>query len=96
MRVVLGEQLGNGNIEGPLNVTTPNPVTMREFARTLGRVLRRPAIFPVPGFALKLLVGELADSILGGQRALPARAQANGFTWEYPRLEPALRKILAR
>ena len=84
----------NPVIHGPVNVTAPNPVTMREFATTLGHVLRRPALLPVPGVALRLLIGEFAQALLAGQRVVPAVAQEHGFTWKYPTLEPALRAIL--
>jgi uncharacterized protein (TIGR01777 family) len=81
-------------VTGPLNATAPEPVTNREFAKTLGRVLGRPAFMPAPGFALKLLLGEMADALLlTGQRVLPRKAQALGFTFRYPRLEEALRAI---
>jgi len=85
----------DASISGPLNVTAPNPVTMKEFASTLGRVLRRPGIFPVPGLALRLLLGEFADALLTGQRVLPKAAESNGFTWRYPTLETALRNIIS-
>lgn len=85
--------LENPQVRGPLNVTAPNPVTMREFARTLGRVLHRPSFAPAPGFALKLLLGEFAGSLLTGQRAIPEAAQRLGYQWKYPDLEGALRAI---
>lgn len=85
--------LENPQVRGPLNVTAPNPVTMREFARTLGRVLRRPSFAPAPGFALKLLLGEFAGSLLTGQRAIPEAAQRLGYQWRYSDLEAALRAI---
>ena len=87
--------LASASVTGPLNATAPNPVTNREFAKTLGRVLRRPAFMPTPALALRLALGEMADEmLLGGQRVLPAKAQALGFTFRYPRLEPALREAL--
>lgn len=83
-------------VSGPLNLTAPNPVTNRELARTLGRVLRRPAFVPAPAFALRLALGEMADALLlSGQRALPAVAQGQGFHFQYPTLERALRAIYA-
>jgi uncharacterized protein len=83
-------------VTGPLNATAPQPVTNREFAKTLGRVLRRPAVMPAPALALKIVLGEMADMLLTGQRVLPARAQALGFAFRYPQLEPALRAIYSR
>ena len=79
---------------GAFNGTAPPPVTNAEFSRALGRALRRPAIFPVPGFALRAMVGELADSLLTGQRAVPARAEALGFRFGFPSLDEALRDLL--
>ncbi len=82
---------------GPINATAPRPVTNREFARTLGRVLRRPAFMPAPRIALRLALGEMADALLlSGQRAVPARAEALGFRFKYAELEPALQAIFAR
>lgn len=82
---------------GPYNLVAPQPVTNAEFVATLGRVLRRPAIIPVPAFALTALFGEMADAtILGGQRVLPVRLQGAGFAHELPRLEEALRFELGR
>jgi len=84
-------------VSGPFNVTAPNPAPNREFARTLGRVLRRPAFMPAPAFALRIALGEMADALLlSGQRVVPARAQAQGFQFQYPTLEPALRSIYSR
>lgn len=81
-------------VSGPINLTAPNPTPNREFARTLGRVLRRPAFMPAPAFALRIALGEMADALLlAGHRVLPAKAEAYGFRFEYPTLEPALRAI---
>jgi uncharacterized protein (TIGR01777 family) len=80
-------------VSGPLNVTAPNPVTNAEFSRTLGRVLRRPSLLPVPALALRVAVGEMAGELVTGQRVLPERARTAGFVFEYPELEGALRAI---
>jgi uncharacterized protein (TIGR01777 family) len=85
--------LANAAVAGPLNVTAPNPVTNGEFARTLGRVLHRPAFFPAPAFAVRLALGEMADVALTGQRVLPGKASSLGFAFRHPLLEPALRAI---
>jgi len=85
--------LANTAVSGPLNVTAPHPVTNREFTRTLGRAMRRPALMPAPAFALRALLGEMAEMILTGQRVLPAKAHELGFGFSYPLLEPALRAI---
>jgi hypothetical protein len=80
---------------GPVNATAPNPVRNSEFTRLLAHALHRPAILPVPGFALKLLFGEMACVILGSQRVLPARAQRDGYRFQYPDLAGALKNLLA-
>jgi uncharacterized protein (TIGR01777 family) len=81
---------------GPVNGTAPGPVTNLEFARTLGRVLGRPAFVPVPAFALWLLLGEGAQVLLEGQRVLPARAREVGFEFEHAELGAALTALLGR
>ncbi|HET8713163.1 MAG TPA: TIGR01777 family oxidoreductase [Gemmatimonadales bacterium] len=88
--------LGKTEVTGPVNITAPNPVTNREMATTLGRVLHRPSVVPVPSFALKMAFGaEGADMLQSGQRVLPERLVASGFTFRFPALEPALRHLLA-
>ncbi|MBA4285574.1 MAG: TIGR01777 family protein [Xanthomonadaceae bacterium] len=79
---------------GPYNGTAPEPVTNSEFARTLGRVLKRPALLPMPGFALKMIVGEMAEILLTGQRVIPQAAVDQGFRFRFPTLEGALRDVL--
>ncbi len=80
---------------GVYNATAPNPVRNREFAKTLGNVMHRPSFMPIPGFALKLVFGEMADAVLlGGQRAIPARATREGFTFAFPTLDQSLRHAL--
>lgn len=79
---------------GPFNATAPTPVTNHEFTRTLGRMLRRPAFIPVPALALRLLYGELAESLVTGQRALPVHAERLGFEFRFRQLEPALVDLL--
>ena len=81
---------------GPVNATTPNPSTMKEFAATHGKVLRRPAFAPAPAFAIRAAMGEMASLVLDGQRALPAKATALGFRFRFERLEAALRDLLSR
>jgi uncharacterized protein (TIGR01777 family) len=76
---------------GPINAAAPDPPTNREFSRALGRALHRPAIAPVPAFAIRLLYGEMADIVLQGRRAVPDRARALGFTYAHPNLDEALR-----
>jgi len=85
----------NESISGPLNGAAPNPVTNRDFTKTLGRVLGRPTIMPaVPAFVLRTMVGDMADMLLGSQRVLPRSAVAAGFTFRFPALEQALQSVL--
>jgi uncharacterized protein (TIGR01777 family) len=79
---------------GPVNGTAPEPVTNREFSRALGRALRRPAVAPVPGLAVRLLYGEMAEIVVHGQRAVPRRTQELGYAYAHPRLDEALRSAL--
>jgi hypothetical protein len=81
------------NISGPLNVTSPNPVTNAEFARALGTALNRPSFVPAPAFAVRLALGEMADVILTGQRVLPDKARDQGFDFRYPTIGAALAAI---
>jgi hypothetical protein len=78
---------------GLFNATAPHPVTNRQFARALGRAIRRPALLPTPGFALRLALGEFAQAILTGQRVLPARAKSMGYHFRYPEIAIAFRGI---
>lgn len=92
----LGFLLGADSISGPVNVTAPHPVPNRDFARALGRVLRRPALLPVPPLALRLRFGTEAAWVLqSGQRMLPARLLAAGYRFRFAEVEPALRHLLA-
>ena len=85
------------DLEGPVNGTAPNPVTNATYTATLARVLRRPALLPVPAFAPRLLVGGLVDELVfASQRVRPAAALASGYTFRFPDLEPALRHVLRR
>jgi len=89
--------LNTDDLSGPVNVVSPNPVTNREFACTLGRVLKRPAFLPLPAFAVRLLLGEMGRTLLlEGQRAYPARLDQAGFSFRHIHLEDALRHELAR
>ena len=78
---------------GPFNLTAPNPVTNREFTKTLARVIHRPALFNAPAVALNVLLGEFAQFALTGQRVLPARAEELGFQFRFRELEPALHDL---
>jgi uncharacterized protein (TIGR01777 family) len=82
-------------LSGPYNVTAPLPVTMNEMAKTIGEVLHRPSAMRVPEFATRLAFGERASIVLTGQRVVPRRLEALGFTFEHPLLAPALENLLA-
>lgn len=79
---------------GAYNLTAPNPVTNRDFGKTLGKVMGRPSIMPVPGFALHLMLGEVASTVLVSQRVVPRSLEELGFTFQFEELEPALRDTL--
>lgn len=81
-------------VAGPVNVTAPAPVTNGEFMATLGRLLHRPAALPTPGLALRAVLGEFADELLIGQRAVPAVLTDAGYDFRHPDLEPALQAAL--
>ncbi|MEW5734674.1 MAG: TIGR01777 family oxidoreductase [Thermodesulfobacteriota bacterium] len=87
--------LAKTDIRGPVNCTSPLSVTNREFARALGRALRRPAVLPAPATAVRLLLGEFGDSLLHGQRVAPRKLLNAGFTFSYPELSQALGDLLA-
>ncbi len=92
---VIRYALENSELRGAVNAVTPNPVRNREFTAVLGGVLHRPTIFPAPPFALRLALGEMADSLLlASQRVLPANLQAHGYSFRQPELQPALAAIL--
>lgn len=85
------------SLHGPVNLTAPQPVTNREFTKTLGRVLRRPTIFPLPAFMARLLLGEMADALLlASARVVPQRLQATAYKFRFGELEAALRHVLGR
>jgi uncharacterized protein (TIGR01777 family) len=80
---------------GPVNGCAPGAVTNAEFSHALGRALHRPAVLPVPGLALRAMYGEMASIVTGGQRMVPARAQARGYRWGHDDLDQALRSTLS-
>jgi uncharacterized protein len=86
--------LDHQEIAGPVNITAPHPVTMNEFAKTLGKTLHRPTFFKVPAFALKLLLGEMSQVILASQKVLPKKLTDANFKFQYPEIETALKAIL--
>ena len=86
--------LENEEIRGPLNATAPAPVRNMEFTKTLGTVLRRPTLFPVPTFGLRLMMGEFADFVVLSQNVLPEKTEVSGYEFRHRTLESALRDLL--
>jgi len=94
---VIEHALTHDTLVGPVNAASPNPVTNLEFTKTLGRVLGRPTVFPVPSLAVRLLFGEMGDALLlSSARLEPVRLAASGFVFRYPQLEDALRCLLRK
>jgi uncharacterized protein (TIGR01777 family) len=89
--------LTNSALTGPTNAVTPNPLQNAEFTRILAKTLHRPALFPAPGFALRLALGEMADALLlAGQRVKPSRLERAGYPFAEPELAPALAAIFRK
>lgn len=85
----------NPHLSGPVNAVVPQAVTNAEFSHALGAALRRPSFMPTPAFALRIALGEFAETLLGSERVVPAVAQAAGFKWLHPRLDAALSAIFS-
>lgn len=88
--------ISNPSCKGPFNATAPNPVTNREFARTLGKTLGRPAVLPLPAFLLKGILGEMSRLLLTGQNALPEKALAEGYKFRFEHLDTALADVVKK
>ncbi|MGZ4960276.1 MAG: TIGR01777 family oxidoreductase [Methylomonas sp.] len=88
--------LNNPDLQGPFNATAPQPVTNQVFTGTLARQLHRPALLPMPAELLKLMFGEMAELMLGSQRVIPERLQAEGFPFQFATLDSALQEILGQ
>jgi NAD dependent epimerase/dehydratase family enzyme len=88
--------LEDDRVRGPVNLTAPDPATNRELSKALGKVLRRPALMPVPAFALKLMYGEMSSIVTTGARVVPARLAELGYRFRQPNLEDALRAATGR
>ncbi len=86
--------IAHEELSGPVNVSAPNPVQFSDFASAVGLTLRRPSLFRVPSWVIRLGMGEMADVVLHGQRALPTRLTEAGFEFRYPRIEAALEALL--
>ena len=92
---VFAHVLASDTLDGPVNVVSPHPVTQRDFSRSLGRVLHRPAFLPTPGWAIRLVLGEMAkDLLLSSQRVSPGRLLATGFEFEHADVEESLSFVL--
>lgn len=83
-------------ITGPVNGTSPAPVRMRDFAKILGEVLKRPSWFPVPEFVLKIALGQMSEMLLHGQGAIPQKISDFGFEFKFPDLRSALEDVLGK
>ena len=81
-------------ISGPVNLTSPNPVTNQEFTSALARAMHRPALFPAPAIALKIAMGGFSSEILGSKKVLPNVLSEAGFTWDYPHISDALSALI--
>ncbi len=90
----IGLAIENMELSGPVNITAPHPVRMKEFGQTIGSVLHRPHWFPVPAFVMKLALGEKSRLVLEGQHVVPEKLLANGFDFSFPVLEQALKNLL--
>ncbi|HEV2094507.1 MAG TPA: TIGR01777 family oxidoreductase [Rubrobacter sp.] len=89
--------LTDEGVEGPVNVGSPNPMTNAQYTKVLGEVLGRPTVLPLPAPAARIMLGEVADALLlASQRLRPARLEATGYAFRYPRLEETLRHLLGR
>jgi uncharacterized protein (TIGR01777 family) len=81
-------------VSGPVNITSPNPVTNSEFTAGLARAMHRPALFPVPAFALKIVLGGFSSEVLGSKKVMPQVLTEAGFTFDYPHISSALEKLV--
>jgi hypothetical protein len=81
-------------ISGPVNLTSPNPVTNQEFTSALARAMKRPALFPAPAIALKIALGGFSSEVLGSKKVIPGALTEAGFKWDYPHISPALQALV--
>jgi len=88
--------MDNQNVSGALNASSPNPLRMNEFCKTLGRVMHRPSIFKVPAFIIKILFGEAADVLLNGAQVIPERTIKAGYKFKFETAEEALKNLLSK
>ncbi len=85
----------NSSVTGPINVVAPEIVRMKQFSKTLGRAMHRPSLIPVPGFVLKVALGEMSEMLLTGQHVVPSRLTASGYSFLFPQLNGALTEIFS-
>ena len=83
----------NPSADGIYNAVSPNPVRNREFTKILGKVLKRPTLFPVPKFILKIVLGELSELLLGSQKVISQKISDRGFKFKYPQVQEALKEV---
>lgn len=86
--------LENDNVHGPINATSPQPVTQKDFSKSLGNILRRPSFFRTPAFVLKMILGEMSGFILSSLKVFPEKALKYGFVFEYENIDDALRNLI--
>ena len=82
------------NVSGPINLTSPNPVTNQEFTAALARAMKRPALFPAPAIALKIALGGFSSEVLGSKKVMPNALTDAGFKWDYPHISTALQALV--
>ena len=93
---IIERAIQNEALRGPVNAVVPEPATNREFTAALAKVLHRPSFMPLPAFALRLALGDMASLLLESVRAVPQRLAGIGYHHRFPTLEPALRHLLRR
>ncbi|MFM7072912.1 MAG: TIGR01777 family oxidoreductase [Planctomycetota bacterium] len=94
---IIRHALSNNSVHGPVNAVAPGSVTNREFTKALGRVLRRPTLFPLPAVVARIMLGEMADGLLlASARVAPVRLMESGYRFQHPEIEGALRAVLSR
>lgn len=86
--------MAHGEISGPVNLTSPNPIRNKELAKALGKAMHRPALLPAPGFMLKLILGEFGSVLLEGQRVIPKKLMDSGYVFVYPEIDGALGSLI--
>ncbi|MBC8331306.1 MAG: TIGR01777 family protein [Anaerolineae bacterium] len=88
--------IANPQANGAINLTAPTPLTNADFGKALGKVMRRPSLIPLPGFIMHLMFGEVSTVVLDGQRVLPEKLQALGFSFKFPTVETAFQDLLGK